>query len=327
MDKIALRVELANPLGVFDVETFTYLYEDEEFKRIASSSSIYTILQRPCLVFSKLSLIKNSEALEGVIIQPYSGYKISFKIDLYQNDVIEGSKRDLVFLLHENKFLDLNKKNLDPESLNLDQFTIKETDFNGGHHLKLITPDTIIERYYSKMWDIQIIGNIQLLLNFEVKYIGHSVKQFIGNRLRSHSNLQRIISRSIPIQKGMHIAKELCIAIWEIRDIYDMRIINDLSDDEKIKYIRGELTPSDSKIYYDFEKALIRYFDTPLLENVDRYPNYPKSIDGLFDENINIISYAIKDPYRLFSKDKEIKFGLNRQSLNVYRNEKIVKIS
>ncbi len=52
--KWTVMVEFKNPLGIFNLDDFSYLYEDIELKRIAEKASYYFILQRPCLIFRNL---------------------------------------------------------------------------------------------------------------------------------------------------------------------------------------------------------------------------------------------------------------------------------
>ncbi|MFE3868632.1 hypothetical protein ACFX5E_11185 [Flavobacterium sp. LS2P90] len=39
-----IQIEFENPLGIFNLDDFSYLYEDKELKRIAEQASLYFIL-------------------------------------------------------------------------------------------------------------------------------------------------------------------------------------------------------------------------------------------------------------------------------------------
>lgn len=221
---------------------------------------------------------------------------------LYQKDVIEFEKEvNIQFHLCYNKSL----KNEDNLNDYIDVVIIKiqnNTDFT-----KLITPDTILRSHYNKNWNVNINGNIDKLLEFEVKYIGHSVKQFIANRIKSHSNIQRILTTTLPKQKGMQISKELCICLLEISDIYEAKVISPSDSSENINLLK---LPSEESIYYDAEKAYINFFsqsDNNQLENKDLYISYPQGTNGLFDEKYENIIYNIQD---------EITFKFGEQELN-----------
>ncbi|WP_164975035.1 hypothetical protein [Flavobacterium sp. YO12] len=51
-----IHIEFENPLGIFNLDDFSYLYDDVELKRIAENASLYFILQRPCLILQKFKL-------------------------------------------------------------------------------------------------------------------------------------------------------------------------------------------------------------------------------------------------------------------------------
>lgn len=323
--KIGLEVRFFNPLGIFTLDDFSYLSQDLELKRIADNSSLYLILQRPCILFRKLEL--NKDFIKGEVHQPHLGKFIRFKLPLYQKDVVEGEKRDLNFHICYNKYVDAKQEALEQleDIVNIESLSISEVDENGGGHIKLLTPDTILERHYNEAWEIEIVGDIQCLLRFEVVYVGHSVKQYIGNRIKNHSNIQRILTRRRPFQKGMHVAKELCICLLQIKDIYDARVISNLSKGEALNFMRGGATPKEEFIYYDAEKALINFFENPRLENQDKYKNYPKSRDGLFEKEFPVVIYSIDDEITLLTQEQTLKCGKTEfDSILVNRNEKSI---
>ncbi len=105
-----IQVEFKNPLGIFNLDDFSYLYDDKELKRIAEESSLYFILQRPCLIFRNIKC--STKFLTGEITQPFSGNSIEFQLPLYQKDVIESEKTSNIELhLCYNKSLK-DEKNL-----------------------------------------------------------------------------------------------------------------------------------------------------------------------------------------------------------------------
>lgn len=308
-----IQVEFKNPLGIFNLDDFSYLYDDKELKRIAEDSSLYFILQRPCLIFRNIKC--STKFLTGEITQPLTGISIEFQLPLYQKDVIEF-ERTLNIELH----LCYNKSLKNENNLNdfIDVIIIKipeETNFT-----KLITPDTILRSHYNKNWKVNIKGETKKLLEFDVKYIGHSVKQFIAKRIKNHSNIQRILTTTLPIQKGMQISKELCICLLEINDILEAKTISP-TDYGSVDIINLLKLPNEESIYYDAEKAFINFFsksNNNLLENKDLYISYPKGTDGLFDEKYENIIYNIQDEITFKYGDKE----LNNQNV-IYVNRKL----
>lgn len=295
-----IQIEFENPLGIFNLDDFSYLYEDKELKRIAEQASLYFILQRPCLIFRNIKC--TLEFIKGEIAQPFTGNYIEFELPLYQKDVIESDKiLDIQILYCYNKSLEDEKKInkfIDVIGIKIPQ----QTEFS-----KTITPDLILQRHYKKLWQVNIYGETNKLLEFDVKYIGHSVKQFIGNRIKSHSNIQRILTTTQPMQKGMQISKELCVCLLEISDIYQAKTISPSHslDNENLFKL-----PNNESIYYDAEKAFINFFSKSSkvkLENKDVYNSYPKGKNGLFDEKYENIIYKIKD---------DITFKYGNQQLN-----------
>lgn len=302
-----IHVEFENPLGIFNLDDFSYLYEDIELKRIAENASLYFILQRPCLIFR--NLICTSELIKGEIVQPYTENYIEFELLLYQKDVIESDK-----IMNIKLHLCYNKSLKDDNNLNnfIDVIIIKipeEKNFT-----KLLTPDSILQKYSNKTWQVNLNGEINKFLEFDIKYIGHSVKQFIGKRIKNHSNIQRILTTTQPFQKGMQISKELCICLLEISDIHEAKTI---SPCHSLKNENLFKLPNNESIYYDAEKAFINFFSKSSdvkLENKDVYNSYPEGKNGLFDEKYENIIYSIKD---------DIIFKYGSQQLN---NQNVIHV-
>lgn len=308
LKNIGLEVQFHNPLGIFTLDDFSYLYTDPELRRIASNVSLYLILQRPCLVFRRLKI--NAHSVQGEIYQPFTKSILKFVLPLYQNDIIEGEIRNISFKFAFNKYLPSKDFIKDRESLdNIELITINESTENGGAFIKLLTPDGVLERWYKDLWKINIEGETRNFLKFDVVYIGHSVKQFIADRIKNHSNIQRILTRRTPIQLGMHPSKELCICLLEIADVRDIRNISNLSKEEAMNYLSKKNTPNEKSIYYDAEKALIMFFNSARLENESKYPKYPASKDGLYEKNYPIVAYSIQEEINLVLDDKNLKCG------------------
>jgi hypothetical protein len=287
-----IHIEFFNPLGIFNLEDFSYLYDDVELKRIAENASLYFILQRPCLIFRNIEC--DLEIIKGEIVQPYTGHYIEFELPLYQKDVIEFDDiMDIKLALAYNKTLkeDHNLNNF------IDVIIIKIP--KEKNYTKLLTPDTILQQYSNEAWKVIIYGEINKFLEFDIKYIGHSVKQFIGNRIKFHNNIQSILTRTLPFQKGMQISKEICICLLEISNITGLNVISpnvSLENNDPIKL------PNNESIYYDAEKAFINFFsksNVVCLENKDVNNSYPKGKNGLFDEKYENIIYSIKDDITL----------------------------
>lgn len=306
-----IHIEFENPLGIFNLDDFSYLYDDIELKRIAKNASLYFILQRPCLIFR--NLIYSSKLIKGEVAQPYTENYIEFELPLYQKDVIESDE-----IMNIQLHLAYNKSLKQENNLNdfIDVIIIKIPEKK--NFTKMLTPDTILQQYNKKAWQINLNGEINKLLEFDIKYIGHSVKQFIGKRIKSHSNIQRILTTTQPIQKGMQISKEICICLLEISEVSELKIIRPYDSLENENLFK---LPNKESIYYDAEKAFINFFSKSnkvTLENKDVYNSYPKSKNGLFDEKYENIIYSIKD-------DITFKYGsqqLNNQNV-IYVDRKL----
>lgn len=310
-----IHIEFENPLGIFNLDDFSYLYDDVELKRIAENASLYFILQRPCLIFRNLNY--NSKLIKGEIVQPYTGNYIEFELPLYQKDVIEFDE-----IMNIELHLCYNKSLKDDNNLNnfIDVIIIKipeEKKFT-----KLLTPDTILQQYSNNNWQLNLNGEINKFLEFDIKYIGHSVKQFIGKRIKNHSNIQRILTTTLPFQKGMQISKEICILLLEITNISGLNYIspNDLLEVKNLLKL-----PNNESIYYDAEKAYINFFSKSndgSLENKDIYNSYPKGKNGLFDEKYENIIYSIKDDIILKHGNQQL---TNKDVIYVNRKMKTVE--
>lgn len=316
MSKLNINCLFKLALSPTNVDDFSYLVNDPLLPDLLCDSSFYILCKRPCLLFRELEL--KDFTLTGQIYQTVTEKVIAFKLPLFQENIISGVKRNIKLGLSHNK--GFNSKMSSKENLNLKEFdnieliTVSESEEKGSAFIKYITPDIILERQWNKMWTCELNGELNHQKTFDILYIGESVKQPIWKRLNSHSKLQNILSREDPFYPGMKISSEIMILLFEIKSTDDSRMISKMKKEDIIKYITQKDNPSERSIFYDIEKAFIKAFKPRY--NIQKYDNYPKSANGLYNEKYQTITYSISDPISLVYNGELFECGMNKTMTN-----------
>lgn len=296
--KIGLECSLIPALAATTIEDLSYLTKDPELWRILDGSSLYMLVKRPCLSFK--SLVITTSKIEGDIIQLGNQTSIHFHLPLLQEDVVTGEKRNLeVKLIYNNNY----RKYLQSQGFELghldyvDTILLNEHSNNGGKFIKYITPDLIIERTILNLWDCVLNNKINHLLTFEVLYIGEAVRSNIWQRVENHEKIQQILSQETSLNLGVSISQEIQILFFKLKSTSDIRIINEMSQEQVLNYILQKDQVSNGALYFDIEKAFIKALRPKY--NVQLYGNYPDSVNGMISEKYSHVLYRIDFPYTL----------------------------
>jgi hypothetical protein len=189
----------------------------------------------------------------------------------------------------------------------------------------LFTPEQFILNVHNGIIKADIEGNYREFLKYKVHYVGKATEQDILKRLTGHSKLQRILTLETPFTYGSLPAHEITLLLFKFFDNLDIRI--GINNDEFCEMMQGKDIPTQETIYSDAEKALIKVLN-PKGYNEKLYPNYPKSADGLYNNNYDTISYTLQDPITLLYEKGEIVGGIDEWGGDIVRisNNKIVEI-
>lgn len=292
------------PVSNYD---FTIIKDDPIILEYINASSLYIIAQRPVLTFENFNLNPNDQ------INPYLTFEIrqkglkkilKCKLFVFQEQLMNVDHRRIKIAVNyiypkdtvQDKFPFHNMAN----------FVIASQDGN----FYWFSPEKLIYHYLRDAVDVEIDGDIEDFLYYNIHYIGKATEQDVSKRLNGHSSLQEILSREEPLKYGSLPRDEIVILFL----CFDDNItLNSFGPKDKIKpavdILTGRKTIPEKTIYLDAEKALINALKPKY--NRQLYKNYPKSKDGLDGLDLDYYTYSLNDPITLVYNDGEIKGGYN----------------
>lgn len=203
-----------------------------------------------------------------------------------------------------------------------------------GEGLLWFNPEKFLYAVSHNLFEADVKGNVIDFMTFEVLYVGKCTDEPIFKRFKNHHALQQILINESIITHEYQNSHELVILPFEYQDnsfikTYDGSNIEDLiSNQQKIANI------SNKSIALDEEKALIKCLN-PKYNSV-KYKSYPKSADGLYNEDLGVITYSFAENLRLkYAEgsilgnvnpcDPSVSFiGVQGNSAEVFNLEKIV---
>lgn len=299
-------LELANhPISAYE---FEHAKDEHIFRRNVELAQLYIIGQRPMLYFDNLA-IEDQSILHFEIKSRSYEKTLKGEINLIQQHLIESDEPTFQLGLgsHELRFDEENKHQV---KLEINGFTIDE-EIDGDLISKGgFSPDKIIYCYYKQYLDIKLQGNISEFLKFHVLYIGKATEQKVYERLSRHSTLQSLLSTIRPIDQGSLPAHELFILpikLGENAKITQFGLPD--SADQIVKHFENPSLPGNKAVALDAEKAFISSLKPS--NNKIMFLKYPKSVDGLFNDNFDAYSYSIQEPITLIYEKGDIVGDLN----------------
>lgn len=318
---IVNRLELAYaPLTAYE---FALLKDDPFIAKAIEQASLYVIAQRPVITFENVIPERFEDALSFEIHQKGNPNILKGKLPLIQASL--GSEGDNIAIAL--KFLDKEKPQTVSPFNNLHAISFAKQIEGKSKFLLSFSPEKLLQNWWKEQIECDIEGSYESFLNYKVQYVGKATRQSIFKRLRGHNKLQDILSLENPITYKDSPAHEIVILCFEFKSNVQFQVFsNNVSAKELGASLLGENFPNEEKIFLDAEKALINAIKPKYCKEL--YNNYPKSIDGLFDDKYNSISYTFVDPITLQYKEGEIngKLDFNGGDSIVIKDNKDVSL-
>lgn len=302
---IVNKLELAYaPLTGYE---FAFVKKDPLIEQAMEQASLYVIGQRPIITFENVIPDESEYVLNFEIHQKGNPNILKGKLPLIQKSA--GSNIDDTIAVSFN-FLD---KEIIERKLpfgNLHGFSLAKQLKKRQKFLLWFSPEKLLQNWWKKQIECEIIGDFKSFLNYKVHYVGKATKQSILKRLTGHSTFQDILSLENPITYKDLPAHEIAVLCFEFKDNVQFQIFGDnASVEEMTASILGENFPKQEKIFLDAEKALIKAMEPNY--NKELFKNYPKSADGLYKDKYDYISYSFVDPITLKYEQGEINGALS----------------
>ena len=286
---------------------FAHVKSDPNIEMVLDQASLYIVAQRPIITFEKLLVNPEELVLEFEIHQRHNPHVLKCRFP-YLQDVfnIDGSNEISLAL----NLIDKGKSSSNSSIRNVIGFSLVEIiDEMETRFVAWFSPEQLLYNSLRGKIDCKIDGDPRAFLRYKVHYVGRATKQGILQRLTGHSSLQDILSIENPLSYGDLPTHEIAILCFRFRDNLLVQTFGlESSVDEVVEALITEKVLDQQKVFLDAEKALIKAMN-PLYNKI-LFKDYPKSKDGLYDENYNAISYTIMDPLTLEYPDGNIEGGL-----------------
>jgi hypothetical protein len=188
-----------------------------------------------------------------------------------------------------------------------------------------LSPDKLLHHYWNSIISATIIGNIKAFTEFKIHYVGKATDQKVWDRLTGHYSLQKILGLERPNIKGTLPTHEITLLIFRVKDKMAFNVMGDDIDSFVDKALNPQL-PDDKTVSLDAEKALVNLLNPEYNHPTKRFPNYPKSTDGLHQYKYDRFAYQIIEDITLVYNDVQIVGSSDENSadiIGVSNNENI----
>ena len=299
------KLELAYaPLSNHD---FTIVKSEQIIQEILKDSMLYVLAQRPILTFENITESDGGGAITFEICMQGNDNKLICELPYYQEYIGQDDEQQVL--------IEFGAYDPDWTTTEMPLFGVNGMKFFDHNHefLLWLSPDKFLHLYWCNILTATIKGDIREFTKFLVHYVGKSTDQPVYDRLTGHYTLQEILSLERPLIKGSLPTHEITLLLFKIADVLEISIFGD-DVETFIDNIEGKNMPDVKTISLDAEKALIKLLNPEYNHPTKRFPNYPKSTDGLYQYNFNRFVYQIKDDITLEYSDVNI-FGNTEENL------------
>lgn len=278
---------------------FTLIKSEDIMKTILQDSMLYVLAQRSMLTFENIVESPEGGAICFEIHKQDSDSKLFCELPYYQEN-IELDKTKQVKIEFGSYDPDWSDTQMPLNNVNGYKFYDENDKF-----LLWLSPDKFLHLFWSRILKANIKGDIKEFTNFKVHYVGKSTDQPIYERLTGHYTLQDILSLEIPMHKGALPTHEIMLLLFKVSDGVKVSILED-DIEGFIENIEGKNMPDRKTVSLDAEKALVKLLNPEYNHPTKRFPNYPKSKDGLYQFKFNRFIYQIKENITLEYSDVTI---------------------
>lgn len=265
--------------------------DDKEIRESLKDSNLYMIVQRP---EAKFSINKN---------EAFDEENSLLKIQLIVEGIVDDFEIDLLKLYEVHNF------NINEYDVSI-QFNVKEIKFwkvdsTTGELIDVInwfTTEKILWDKWNRHPAIIGLEKVDLFSRFYLHYVGISKEEDSLTRLvvKPHDKRLRILSNEYNMSDNSRLTDELILLFLKIEEV---RIQVWKEEDDSLEFIKGRAIDKKDLIA-DAEKAFINILNSKY--NQQKYKNYPKGKDGIYNEGLTGYSYCIGESLTLVTDDTEI---------------------
>jgi hypothetical protein len=257
-----------------------WIKDDPDVQKSISHSNLYMIGQR-----AEAKYVFNENAIEKNI----QDLKIIFQF------TTNSSSSEVVLDLQEifqNKDVDLSSKAFDIE-IGPKLIRIWTWDKKENCRMEIVdwfTTEKLLHDKWAGVPGITGFDNYKEFTRYYLHYVGISKKEDSLTRLvvKPHDKRLRILSNEGAMSDFARLTDELVLFFFRIEPL---RISTYSADDIDISELSGEFLFDKIAIIADAEKAFVKILNSQY--NTEKYSNYPKGKDGLYNAGLDRYGYVI----------------------------------
>lgn len=255
-----------------------WLWKDKEVRELVKESKLYMIGHREEVTFENFNVHQSASRF------------ISFQLKM--GDIVSPT-------IYYNAYEELTQFASEDDEVILEmgphliRFTLNTAD----NVIQWFTPDKFLFLLSRKLIRVELESEFELrkFSTFELYYVGISKKGDSFSRLydQGHKGRLKILTNENTKVPTARLTDELVIFLFDIES--DNINILELDDFEKDLNYRTDKV----SIISDAEKAFVKLLDTKY--NDVKYPSFPKSNDGLYEEGLTRYGYSIREDISFFT--------------------------
>lgn len=271
-----------------------WIKNDPEVIAELKSSNLYMIVQRH---ESKFHLFNEEEMAQNFIND------FSIKCKYTVGNISDDLEINLSILFKEHNII-IDDFNFEFE-LGEKQIRIWKCDIDNSERIDVVdwfTTEKIIWDKWRGHPAIFGLNNYREFSEYYLHYVGISKKEDSLTRLviKPHDKRLRILSNENSISFQSRLTDELILLFFKIEPL-QIQVYDENSSDDFLNGIQIE----NKKIVSDAEKAFIHILDSKY--NSEKYKNYPKGADGLYQEDLTRYGYIIGESMTLLTDKEKIR--------------------
>ena len=282
--QITLLRLISPPISNYGADSLT---DDKSWKEALSSSNLYMIVQ----CYESFFIYNEDELFDSIS----KSFTLKLKIVV---DNIESS-----FEINLREFANLYDVNLEKSKIsfafNKSTIIFSELEIETNEEIRIIetmTPKMVLA-LKSYGFDSLFVNftNFIKLNRYYLHYIGISKSQDSFSRLvvKPHDKRLRILSNENTFDKNTRLTDEIMLLFFKIEP-FRIQIVNNTIDNS-LNYTR---------LISDAEKAFISILNSDY--NKIKYKDYPKTNDGLYNDNFTGYRYKLGNLLTLVTNDTTI---------------------
>ncbi|MBX4258555.1 hypothetical protein KTC96_18895 [Clostridium estertheticum] len=286
-----------SPMTVFEFDIFR---EDKDICDFLEATSVYIIAKR------KLPIMR-------LIDSASNGFKISVTMNNNSQDIeILMLQEDNIKLLHDG----LMGIRVGNNTESKDEFHSITLLGKNERFIMNANMDRLIHLDSNKKIKLRVKGDIVPFITYEVLYIGQCTEEHIFKRFKSHHALMDILIKEKIIPPNYDKVNDLLILPFNIESNIISELTGDSSEKDLVEGLTGRFSFDNKTISLDCEKALIKAMDPKY--NKQKFRQYPKSMDGLYNHNLKNIIYRIEENIILeYGNDNKINGSMNPEEASI----------